>query len=492
VSATERAHLEVTGLTKRFGGLVAVKEMSLSVAAGKILGLIGPNGSGKSTVMKLIMGIERPDGGSVRISGVEVCGWPSHRIARMGAGIVFQHSRPLHRQTVLENIKLALLPDKLTRLFADPQTDARARAIAARVGLTAVLDRRPGTLPFADLRKIEIAKAIARDPQVLLIDEPFAGLTARETAAFSDLICELRDDGRAVLLVDHNVKSVSRLVDRVIAMYVGERIAEGSADEVMRNETVRRVYLGGTIETAARPESSFRDAATPFLEIDKVSVHYGKAQALEQVSIHVHEREFVAVVGLNGAGKTTLFNTISGLLPYAGEVRRQGATLRGQSAAAIARGGIVQCPEGRELFVDMTVRENLDLGGQHLPTEESGAQIEWLFELFPILRDRQRQAAGTLSGGEQQMLTIARALMMKPKLLMLDEPTLGLAPVILEQISKALERLRQTTPITVLLAEQNVTFALPHADRVYVLEHARIVWEGDPAKFAAEGGAGLL
>ena len=492
MSTAERSHLEVSGLTKRFGGLVAVKEMSLSVAAGKILGLIGPNGSGKSTVMKLIMGIERPDGGSVRINGVEVCGWPSHRIARMGAGIVFQHSRPLHRQTVLENIKLALLPDKLTRLFADPQTDARARAIAARVGLSGVLDRRPGTLPFADLRKIEIAKAIARDPQVLLIDEPFAGLTAKETAAFSDLICELRDDGRAVLLVDHNVKSVSRLVDRVIAMYVGERIAEGSADEVMRNETVRRVYLGGTIEIAARPESSFRDATTPFLEVDKVSVHYGKAQALEDVSIHVHEREFVAVVGLNGAGKTTLFNTISGLLPYAGDVRRQGATLRNSSAAAIARGGIVQCPEGRELFVDMTVRENLDLGGQHQPPEENATQIEWLFELFPILRERQGQAAGTLSGGEQQMLTIARALMMKPKLLMLDEPTLGLAPVILEQISKALERLRQTTPITVLLAEQNVTFALPHADRVYVLEHARIVWEGDPAKFAAEGGAGYL
>jgi branched-chain amino acid transport system ATP-binding protein len=486
------AHLDVAGLTKRFGGLVAVKEMTLSVSAGTILGLIGPNGSGKSTVMKLIMGIERPDSGSVRINGAEVAGWPSHRIARMGAGIVFQHSRPLHRQTVLENITLALLPDKLTRLFADPQTDARARAIAARVGLTAVLDRRPGTLPFADLRKIEIAKAIARDPQVLLIDEPFAGLTAKETAAFSDLICELRDDGRAVLLVDHNVKSVARLVDRVIAMYVGERIAEGAPDEVMRDETVRRVYLGGAIETAARPESSFRDAATPFLEIDKVSVQYGKAQALQDVSIHVHEREFVAVVGLNGAGKTTLFNTISGLLPYAGDIRRQGALLRGHSAAAIARGGIVQCPEGRELFTDMSVRENLDLGGQHLPPAENTEQIEWLFELFPILRERQRQAAGTLSGGEQQMLTIARALMMKPSLLMLDEPTLGLAPVILEQISKALEKLRQTTPLTVLLAEQNVTFALPHADRVYVLEHARIIWEGAPVKFAAEMGTGYL
>jgi branched-chain amino acid transport system ATP-binding protein len=488
----ERAHLEVSGLTKRFGGLVAVKDMSLAVQSGKILGLIGPNGSGKSTMMKLIMGIERPDAGSVRINGTEVAGWPSHKIARMGAGIVFQHSRPLHRQTVLENITLALLPDKLTRLFADPAIDKRARAIAARVGLSGVLDRRPATLPFADLRKIEIAKAIARDPQVLLIDEPFAGLTTRETAAFSDLICELRDDGRAILLVDHNVKSVARLVDRVLAMYVGERIAEGTADEVMRNETVRRVYLGGSIETAARPESSFRDAATPFLEIKDVSVHYGKAQALDNVSIHVHAGEFVSVVGLNGAGKTTLFNTISGLLPYAGEIRREGAALRGQTAATIARNGIVQCPEGRELFVDMTVRENLDLGGQHLPLAEGAEQIAWLFDLFPILRDRQSQAAGTLSGGEQQMLTIARALMMKPKLLILDEPTLGLAPVILEQLSKALERLRQTTAITVLLGEQNITFALPHADRVYVLEHARIVWEGEPARFAADVGTGYL
>ncbi|MFY9836888.1 MAG: ATP-binding cassette domain-containing protein [Xanthobacteraceae bacterium] len=486
------AALIASGLTKRFGGLVAVKDMALQVSSGKILGLIGPNGSGKSTVMKLIMGIERPDKGSVRINGTEVAGWPSHRIARMGAGIVFQHSRPLHRQTVLENIKLALLPDKLTRLFADPAIDDRARAIAARVGLGDVLDRRPATLPFADLRKIEIAKAIARDPHVLLIDEPFAGLTSAETGAFSNLIRELRDDGRAILLVDHNVKSVSRLVDRVLAMYVGERIAEGTADEVMRNETVRRVYLGGSIETAARPESSFRDTTVPFLEVDNLSVQYGKAQALQNVSIHVHAGEFVSVVGLNGAGKTTLFNTISGFLPYSGDIRREGATLRGRTAATIARGGIVQCPENRELFTDMTVRENLDLGGQHLTSDESEKQIAWLFDLFPILRERQKQAAGTLSGGEQQMLTIARALMMKPKLLILDEPTLGLAPVILEQLSKALERLRQTTAITVLLGEQNVTFALPHADRVYMLEHARIVWEGEPAKFAAGAGTGYL
>jgi branched-chain amino acid transport system ATP-binding protein len=228
------------------------------------------------------------------------------------------------------------------------------------------------------------------------------------------------------------------------------------------------------------------------LQVENVSVHYGKAQALDNVSIHIHHGEFVSIVGLNGAGKTTLFNTISGFLPYSGEIIRESQKLRGTSPARIARSGIVQCPESRELFGEMSVRENLDLGGQHLSEEDKARQLAWLFELFPILKERQNQMAQTLSGGEQQMLAIGRALMMQPKLLILDEPTLGLAPVILEQLSKALERLRQTTDITVLLGEQNVTFALPHADRVYVLEHARIVWEGDPARFAAEAGEGYL
>jgi branched-chain amino acid transport system ATP-binding protein len=484
--------LTVKGLTKNFGGLVAVKNLDLELRRGEILGLIGPNGSGKSTVMKLIMGIERPSAGSIVLDGDELAGLPSYRIARKGVGLVFQHSRPLQRQTVLENIKLALLPDSLVRLFSDPEVEDRARAIADSVGLGGVLGRRPSTLPFADLRKLELAKAIARDPTLVLVDEPFAGLTLREVAAFSDLIRKFRAEGRAVLLIDHNVKSVAALADRVIALYLGERVAEGTADEVMRNETVRRVYLGGTIETHARPETAFKDAAAPFLQVQDVSVLYGKAQALEGVSLHVHEGEFVSVVGINGAGKTTLFNAISGFVPFSGDIVWAGNSLRSRSAAAIARRGVVQCPETRELFGDLTVRENLDLGGQHLSKGESQERRDWLFDLFPILKARQRQNAATLSGGEQQMLTIARALMTKPRLLILDEPTLGLAPVILEHISKALELLRQTTSITVLLGEQNVTFALPHADRVYVLEHARIVWEGTPARFAAEMGTGYL
>ena len=487
-SAGKQGLLAVSGLTKRYGGLVAVKNMAFSIKPGEILGLIGPNGSGKSTVMKLIMGIERPNAGQVLIDGIDVAGWPSHRIARQGVGLVFQHSRPLHRQTVGENIKLALLPDALLKLVADPGVDRQARAIAGRVGLGAVFDRRPATLPFADLRRLELAKAIARDPKIVLVDEPFAGLTAGEVAAFSALIAGFRAEGRAVLLVDHNVKSVAALVDRVLAMYLGEFVAEGSAEQVMANPTVRQVYLGaGSIETSARPELD-QKPGPPLLEVKDVSVLYGKAQALDKVSIHVREGEFVSIVGLNGAGKTTLFNAISGLVPYSGSIAWGGANLAGRSAAVIARGGIVQCPESRELFGTMSVRENLDLGGARLSTPDRVRKLEWLFDLFPILKSRATQAAGKMSGGEQQMLAIARALMMQPRLLILDEPTLGLAPVILEQLSQALERLRTTTSITVLLGEQNVTFALPHADRVYVVEHARIIWEGDPARFAKEAG----
>jgi len=483
--------LEVRGLVKRFGGLVAVNDIGFDIRPGEILGLIGPNGSGKSTVMKLIMGIERPDAGVVRLEGVDVAGWPPYRIARSGVGIVFQHSRPLHRQTVLENIKVALLPDSLVRLVAAPGVDERAREIADLVGLGSVMHRHPATLAFADLRRLEMAKAIARDPKVVLIDEPFAGLTGGEMSAFSDLIRALRDQGRAVLLVDHNVKSVAALVDRVLAMYLGEHVAEGTAEEVMRNETVRRVYLGGTIEAFERGEEA--ESVQPvLLGVEDVSVFYDKAQALDRVSINVREGEFVSIVGLNGAGKSTLFNAISGLVPYSGTIRFGERALRGMTPGAIARTGVVQCPETRELFGDMTVRENLDLGGQHLAADARARQLDWLFELFPILDARQSQVAKTLSGGEQQMLAIARALMMQPTLLILDEPTLGLAPVILEQLSKALERLRTTTAITVLLGEQNVTFALPHADRVYLLEHAHIVWEGDPGRFAAEMGSGYL
>jgi ABC-type branched-subunit amino acid transport system ATPase component len=484
--------LEVEGLTKRFGGLVAVDGLSLRVDGGEILGLIGPNGSGKSTTLAVIMGLYAPSAGSIRFDHAELAGMPAHRIARRGVAIVFQHSRALRRQSVLDHIRLALLPDSLWQLLHDPGITRRAEAIAERLGLAAVAHRLPDTLTFADLRRLELAKAIARDPRLILVDEPFAGLTPLEMRDFSKLIAALRDEGRAVVLVDHNVKGVSALVDRIIAMHAGRKLAEGRPDEVVADARVRTVYIGGAIEGAAAATAVASERGPPLLSVDRLSVHYGKAQALDRASIAVHDGECVAVVGLNGAGKTTLFNAISGLVPHTGEVRFDGGMLSGRDVGAIARAGIVQCPETRELFPVLSVRENLELAGQRLTPAAYAETEAWLYELFPVLRERRRQTARTLSGGEQQMLTIARGLMTRPRLLILDEPTLGLAPIVLKQISRALDVLRRETKLTILLGEQNVNFALRHAERVYLLEHGRIAWHGPTDRFVDEAGERYL
>lgn len=226
------------------------------------------------------------------------------------------------------------------------------------------------------------------------------------------------------------------------------------------------------------------------LFVTDLRVDYGYGPVVDGMSLEVNRGEVVAIVGANGAGKTSTLRAIAGFVRSTGSVVYRGE-LSSLAPFRRARHGIVLVPDNRGLFGPLNVRDHLWLAceGRSRPDSEI---LEGVVDLFPVLGKRMRQQARSLSGGEQQMLTIARALMMKPKLLILDEPTLGLAPVVLEQISKALERLRQTTDITVLLGEQNVTFALPHADRVYVLEHARVVWEGAPVAFAAEMGTGYL
>ena len=234
--------------------------------------------------------------------------------------------------------------------------------------------------------------------------------------------------------------------------------------------------------------------ATAMLKIKGLQVNYGGIQAVKGIDLEVAQGELVTLIGANGAGKTTTMKAITGLKAYgAGDIEYMGQSIKGLPAHELLKRGLAMVPEGRGIFARMSIIENMQMGAYlRNDTDAIKADVDRMFGFFPRLKERATQYAGTLSGGEQQMLAIGRALMMQPKLLILDEPTLGLAPVILETLSKALERLRQTTDITVLLGEQNVTFALPHADRVYVLEHARIVWEGDPGRFATEAGEGYL
>jgi branched-chain amino acid transport system ATP-binding protein len=216
------------------------------------------------------------------------------------------------------------------------------------------------------------------------------------------------------------------------------------------------------------------------LEVKDLEVAYGKIQVIWGVSFHVAQGETVAIIGPNGAGKTTLLRTIAGLLkPLAGRITFRREEISDLPAHEVARQGLALVPEGREIFPAMSVYENLLVGGRlQKHRDQVRETLEWVYTIFPVLRERQHQIASTLSGGEQQMLAIARALMSRPHLLMLDEPSTGLSPVVVERIFEVVAELRQQGATT-LLVEQNVHLALETSDRGYVLERGKVILEGD-------------
>ena len=226
--------------------------------------------------------------------------------------------------------------------------------------------------------------------------------------------------------------------------------------------------------------------AEPMLKIDDINVYYGAIHAIKGISLTVQEGEIVTLIGANGAGKSTTLRTISGLLkPKTGSITFQGQDIAGTPAHKIVGLGISQVPEGRRIFTEMSVMENLDLGA-FIRKDKDGiaADKKHVFELFPRLEERQNQVAGTLSGGEQQMLAMGRALMSRPKLLLLDEPSMGLAPLLIKEIFHIIEDINKSGT-TVLLVEQNANMALSIANRAYVLETGRITLSGDAKKLAA-------
>ena len=221
------------------------------------------------------------------------------------------------------------------------------------------------------------------------------------------------------------------------------------------------------------------------LQVENVNVYYGSIHAIKNISLQVNEGEIVTLIGANGAGKSTTLNTISGLLkPKTGSVTFDGRVISGMSANKIVPLGMALCPEGRRIFQHMTVRENLEMGGYSRPKNEIEDSIEEVFQRFPRLKERRKQIAGTLSGGEQQMLAMSRALMSHPKLMMLDEPSMGLAPILVDQIFEIVKELHKTGT-TILLVEQNARKALQVADRAYVLETGSITLSGTGAELAS-------
>ena len=503
-SAAGGQALATRDLSVSFGGVRAVRDLSFAAQPGAITSIIGPNGAGKSTALNVICGFYRPDAGTVRLGDRIVSALRAYQIPRAGVARTYQTSQLFESMSVIDNVVIALRCGRLAPHFlagGKRGDDAEiAESLLAFVGYRGALERPADALAHVDKRLVEIARALAVWPSVLALDEPAAGLNAEDTAAIGALLRKLAAVGMTVILVEHDMDLVMGVSNHVIVLDAGAKIAEGTPAQVAADPAVLEAYLGAGEQAERGRKQPAAIAQKPLMTVSALSAGYGAATVVRQADLEIAEGELVAVLGANGAGKTTLMRALSGLLrPIEGEVRFLGERIDHFPGDRIARAGLVLVPEGRQVFPELSVSDNLRLGAYARRSAEEASMIESLLARFPALKARRHQRAGLLSGGEQQMLAIARGLMARPQVLMLDEPSLGLAPKLLENLYDLLAALRDEGT-TILLVDQMAQLALSVADRAYVLQSGAFTHWGtarevaqDPALVKAYlGGHGAL
>lgn len=489
--ARTRQPIEAQGITMQFGGVRAVGDLHFTAAAGAVTSLIGPNGAGKSTALNVLGGFYLPTAGAFALGTQALTGRSAMQIARSGVARTYQTSQLFGSLSVLDNVVLAMNRGRLGSLLGaarrtSPERLQHARELLAFCGYTGSHRTLAADLPHVDRRLVEVARALATDPDALLLDEPAAGLSHEDKTRLGELLRRIADAGVAVLLVEHDMALVMGISDHVVVLDAGQRLALGSPAEVQANVSVQKAYLGEQIDNGAAPRSAGTQDRPEMLGVGQLVAGYGAEPVLHGIDLQVRRGEVVALLGANGAGKSTLMKALAGLhRPITGGIHLEGRELKNMEAEQVVAQGVVLVPEGRQVFPELSVLDNIRLGAFLQPADRD-ARVEEQLQRFPRLRERLHQRAGLLSGGEQQMLAIARALMSRPRILLLDEPSLGLAPKVIAELFAALDRLRQEG-MTLLLVDQMAALALSLADRAYVMEGGRIVAQGTSAEIAADG-----
>jgi ABC-type branched-subunit amino acid transport system ATPase component len=499
--------LRVHNVSVRFGGLQALADVGLEVAPGEIHGLIGPNGAGKTTLFNVITGLQRPTQGTVHLGPHDMTSLKPHRRAQLGLGRTFQRLELFGTLSARENVQMAAeVQSGASASGRTPEVEAAFQL--DRVGILHVADEPTSSLPTGLARLVETARALATSPSVLLLDEPSSGLNADETHALSLVLEQLASEGMAVLLVEHDMAMVMSICARVDVLDHGEIIARGDPASVRADPAVQGAYLGAESEpeTESAPATAGSPAAQPAavatasstvstgsaapsaLSVRDLRAGYGRIEVLHGISLDVPKGSALALLGPNGAGKTTLLKAISGQLPLtSGSVEVHGRPLgRTTTTDHLARAGLCMIPEGRAIFPNLTVAENLLMYTYRRSGLRSSSIEERAFERFAQLGHRRKQLAGTLSGGEQRMLSMARALTTDPDILLLDELSMGLAPLVVEELYGIVGQLVTSEQLTIVLVEQFVQTALTLADQAVIMVNGELVKRGTPAEIRAD------